>query len=184
MWFSRDGGVGQAVGLDDLRGLFQPMVLWFNRRNWANEHLFSNVFSLLFHAWPRAVYCLLFKTCSESRITDVLPSFSECSSQQYTGAGQAVSSLALHLSDVEACSSSPSAGSGRQAGEAGVKAIDLFGIPRLKLIRLQIFFKGVEHCSCSSPSCFDLCYSCERPAILQTRLQVVKPDSGKMKENY
>jgi len=31
-WFSRHGGVGQIVGLDDLRGLFQPydfMILCF-----------------------------------------------------------------------------------------------------------------------------------------------------------
>ena len=27
-WFSRRGGVGQMVGLDDLRGLFQPVILW------------------------------------------------------------------------------------------------------------------------------------------------------------
>jgi len=26
-WFSRHGGVGWMVGLDDLRGLFQPMIL-------------------------------------------------------------------------------------------------------------------------------------------------------------
>jgi len=26
-WFSRCGGVGLAVGLDDLKGLFQPMFL-------------------------------------------------------------------------------------------------------------------------------------------------------------
>jgi len=26
-WFSRHGGVGLTVGLDDLRGLFQPMIL-------------------------------------------------------------------------------------------------------------------------------------------------------------
>jgi len=29
IWFSRLGGVGWMVGLDDLRGLFQPMILWF-----------------------------------------------------------------------------------------------------------------------------------------------------------
>ena len=29
IWFSRHGGVGVTVGLDDLRGLFQPMILWF-----------------------------------------------------------------------------------------------------------------------------------------------------------
>jgi len=29
IWFSRHGGVGLMVGLDDLRGLFQPMILWF-----------------------------------------------------------------------------------------------------------------------------------------------------------
>jgi len=29
MWFSRCGGVGLIVGLDDLRGLFQPMILCF-----------------------------------------------------------------------------------------------------------------------------------------------------------
>ena len=28
IWFSRHGGVGGMVGLDDLRGLFQPMILW------------------------------------------------------------------------------------------------------------------------------------------------------------
>jgi len=27
MWFSRQGGFGVTVGLDDLRGLFQPMNL-------------------------------------------------------------------------------------------------------------------------------------------------------------
>ena len=27
IWFSRNGGVGWMVGLDDLRGLFQPMIL-------------------------------------------------------------------------------------------------------------------------------------------------------------
>ena len=27
--FSRHGGVGWMVGLNDLRGLFQPMILWF-----------------------------------------------------------------------------------------------------------------------------------------------------------
>jgi len=26
-WFSRHGGVGWMVGLDDLRGLFQPVIL-------------------------------------------------------------------------------------------------------------------------------------------------------------
>jgi len=26
-WFSRHGGVGLTAGLDDLRGLFQPMIL-------------------------------------------------------------------------------------------------------------------------------------------------------------
>ena len=26
-WYSRHGGVGVMVGLDDLRGLFQPMIL-------------------------------------------------------------------------------------------------------------------------------------------------------------
>ena len=28
-WFSRHGGVGLMVGLDDLRGLFQPTSLWY-----------------------------------------------------------------------------------------------------------------------------------------------------------
>jgi len=28
-WFSRHGGVGLTFGLDDLRGLFQLMILWF-----------------------------------------------------------------------------------------------------------------------------------------------------------
>jgi len=28
IWFSRHGGVGVMVGLDDLRGLFQPMILY------------------------------------------------------------------------------------------------------------------------------------------------------------
>jgi len=28
-WFSRNGGVGWMVGLDDLQGLFQPTILWF-----------------------------------------------------------------------------------------------------------------------------------------------------------
>jgi len=28
-WFGRHGGVGLTVGLDDLRGLFQPMILLF-----------------------------------------------------------------------------------------------------------------------------------------------------------
>jgi len=28
-WFSRHGGVGVTVGLDDLRGLFQPVILGF-----------------------------------------------------------------------------------------------------------------------------------------------------------
>lgn len=43
---------------------------------------------------------------------------------------------------MKVCSSSPSACSGRQAGEASVKAIDSFGIPRSRLnfIRLEIFF--------------------------------------------
>ena len=27
IWFSRHGGVGLVVGLDDLRGLIQPMIL-------------------------------------------------------------------------------------------------------------------------------------------------------------
>jgi len=27
IWFSRHGGIGWMVGLDDLRGLFQPMIL-------------------------------------------------------------------------------------------------------------------------------------------------------------
>jgi len=27
IWFSRHGGVGRLAGLDDLRGLFQPMIL-------------------------------------------------------------------------------------------------------------------------------------------------------------
>ena len=27
VWFSRHGGAGLTVGLDDLRGLFQPMIL-------------------------------------------------------------------------------------------------------------------------------------------------------------
>jgi len=27
IWFSKDGGVGWMVGLNDLRGLFQPMIL-------------------------------------------------------------------------------------------------------------------------------------------------------------
>ena len=30
IWFSKHGGVGLTVGLDDLRGLFQPMILWFS----------------------------------------------------------------------------------------------------------------------------------------------------------
>jgi len=29
IWFSRNGGVGWMIGFDDLRGLFQPMILWF-----------------------------------------------------------------------------------------------------------------------------------------------------------
>ena len=29
IWFSRPAGVGWMVGLYDLRGLFQPMILWF-----------------------------------------------------------------------------------------------------------------------------------------------------------
>ena len=29
MWFNRHGVVGWMVGPDDLRGLFQPMILWF-----------------------------------------------------------------------------------------------------------------------------------------------------------
>jgi len=28
-WFSKHGGGGLMIGLDDLRGLFQPMILWF-----------------------------------------------------------------------------------------------------------------------------------------------------------
>jgi len=28
-WFSRHGGVGLIVGLEDLRGLFQPVILQF-----------------------------------------------------------------------------------------------------------------------------------------------------------
>jgi len=28
-WFSRHGGVGLTVGLDDLKGIFQPMILQF-----------------------------------------------------------------------------------------------------------------------------------------------------------
>jgi len=28
-WLSSHGGVGATVGLDDLRGLFQPGILWF-----------------------------------------------------------------------------------------------------------------------------------------------------------
>ena len=31
IWFSRNGGVGWMVGLDDLRGLFQPVILWFSK---------------------------------------------------------------------------------------------------------------------------------------------------------
>jgi len=27
IWFSRHGGAGRMVGLDDLRGLFQPIIL-------------------------------------------------------------------------------------------------------------------------------------------------------------
>jgi len=29
IWFSRHGGAGWMNGPDDLRGLFQPMILWF-----------------------------------------------------------------------------------------------------------------------------------------------------------
>jgi len=32
-WFSRHDGVGLAVGLDDLQGLFQSMILWFYDRS-------------------------------------------------------------------------------------------------------------------------------------------------------
>ena len=39
IWFSRHGGVGLTVGLDDLRGLFQPMnllhdsmILWYDKK--------------------------------------------------------------------------------------------------------------------------------------------------------
>ena len=32
MWFSRHGVVGWMVGLDDLRGLFQPMILFYDLR--------------------------------------------------------------------------------------------------------------------------------------------------------
>ena len=27
IWFTKNGGIGWMVGLDDLRGLFQPMIL-------------------------------------------------------------------------------------------------------------------------------------------------------------
>ena len=30
IWFSRSGGVGWMIGLGDLRGLVQPMILWFD----------------------------------------------------------------------------------------------------------------------------------------------------------
>ena len=33
--FSRHGVVGRMIGLDDLRGLFQPMVLWLGSKEEA-----------------------------------------------------------------------------------------------------------------------------------------------------
>jgi len=43
MWFNRNGGVEWMVGLDDLRGLFQPMILWFcvydSVSDWQDRHL-------------------------------------------------------------------------------------------------------------------------------------------------
>jgi len=34
---SRLGGVGLTVGLDDLRGLFQPTILWFYEWQWTKR---------------------------------------------------------------------------------------------------------------------------------------------------
>ena len=33
IWFSRHGGVGWMVGVDDFRGLFQPTILRFSPEN-------------------------------------------------------------------------------------------------------------------------------------------------------
>lgn len=65
-------------------------------------------FNLLFCAWPGAVYCLLFKTCSESKIINILTIFSQSAHHNSTQVlGRQVSLLALHLSDVQVCSSPP-----------------------------------------------------------------------------
>jgi len=38
-WFSRHGGVGVMLGLDELRGLFQSMILQFD---FCKEVIFSD----------------------------------------------------------------------------------------------------------------------------------------------
>ena len=38
-YFSRHGGAGWMVGLDDLRGLFQPMILWLLRYYFTSKNL-------------------------------------------------------------------------------------------------------------------------------------------------
>ena len=40
IWFSSHGGVGQMAELDDLRGLFQPIILWFYNCRFSDFQIF------------------------------------------------------------------------------------------------------------------------------------------------
>ena len=67
--FSRKGGVGWMVGLDDLEGLFQPMILWFRSNPSSVQHpraepqaeLYRQAGSIsqghLLHWGPRSTAC-------------------------------------------------------------------------------------------------------------------------------
>jgi len=48
IWFSTHGGVGWVVGLHELKGLFQPMILWFYEQNKILRFNFAKVYLTLY----------------------------------------------------------------------------------------------------------------------------------------
>ena len=63
IWFSRNSSVGLVVGLDDLRGLFQPMILRFYDKN-------IHVVSLAPICLDQSVQCMEIWKENESRMKD------------------------------------------------------------------------------------------------------------------
>lgn len=122
-------------------------------------------FNLLFCAWPGAVYCLLFKTCSESQIIKSSPVFLRALiiAVHRCWAGRWV---CLHCI-LMMCSvqQSPFCRQEPTGWRNSCKSVWLIWNSKMEIHQtfLGELNAGVE--SCSNPSCFDLCYSCWVPSL-------------------